>query len=342
LPFGSSDSTTELPDGSNINLDDEFGNIPVSASNQPIPRLRKISNEPTAGAAIWNVGTTTFVRWVEKGTGNVYQTSSASVNIERLTNTTIPKIVRAFWLPDGSGFLAQTIIAETEIIETSFVALSRASIGANENLTPFTTRISKLPTGIKEISVSGDGKKIFYYTLTTSANFYISNPDGTNEALVFTHPLTEWLPRYWVSNTSVLLQTKEGVGAPARFYNLNTATKTLTRASSPLASVLQNTFILLDKCALPVGADSFVYCAVSDQTPAGTYPDDWYKGLVSTSDSLRQIDTEHDVYYHTANLTSISGEKIDVVDLDVATDQSHLIFRNKIDGFLWLLRISDE
>ena len=102
--------------------------------------------------------------------------------IQRLTNTTIPKIIRAFWLPNGSGFLAQTLIAENEVVETSFVKLNKNSTSStNESLTPFGTTIGKLPTGVKEIAIKPDGAKIFYYTINGSySDWFISNPDGTS------------------------------------------------------------------------------------------------------------------------------------------------------------------
>ena len=173
---------------------------------EELPRLRKISSEPVAGAAVFNIGTTSIVRFVEKGTGNVYEVKSDSLAVQRLTNTTIPKIVRAFWLPNATGFLAQTLMPESEIIETNFVKLNKNEI-VGENLTPFNTTISKLPTGIKEISINPSGSKIFYYTANWSSNWFISNPDGTESSLVMSHPLTEWLPK-WVTPDRVVMQTK--------------------------------------------------------------------------------------------------------------------------------------
>jgi len=163
LPFGNSGSSS---DQNSTTSGQTTGNQDAATPNisidQPIPRLRKISNEPVAGAVIFNSGTSSIVKFVEKGTGNVYEARSDSHLIQRLTNTTIPKIVRAFWLPNGSGFLAQTLIAENEIIETNYVKLNKnVASSTSESLTPFSTTIGKLPTGIKEISIKPDGSKIF-------------------------------------------------------------------------------------------------------------------------------------------------------------------------------------
>ncbi len=343
FPFGKDNTANDNATTTLGTKDDENTSDTTTGQAQPIPKLRKISNEPVAGAVAFNIGTTTFVRFVEKGTGNVYEVREDSLKIDRLTNTTIPKIIRAFWLPNGSGFLAQTLVPESETIETSFVLLSKpTSTGGTENLTPFVTRISKLPTGIEDLSVSPDSKRILYYTVVDSgASFYTANPDGTGQTLVAAGPLTEWLVRYWSSNTSVVIQTKESASVPPRFYLLDTAKKVMTKITSPMVGINKSVTAWADKCALPIDKDLFVYCAVSDQPTGPGYLDSWYKGEISLTDSINKIDTKNNVYYNTANLVAISDEKIDVVDMSSSSDKTHLIFRNKTDGYLWMLRVEE-
>ena len=373
LPFGKSDAPTiGEPTTETSNEDFESNITPKTNTNQPIPRLRKISSEPVAGAVVFNIGTTSVVRFVEKGTGNVYEVKSDSLAVQRLTNTTIPKIVRAFWLPNATGFLAQTLMPESEIIETNFVKLNKNEI-VGENLTPFNTTISKLPTGIKEISINPSGSKIFYYTANWSSNWFISNPDGTESSLVMSHPLTEWLPK-WVTPDRVVMQTKGSSESIGFNYVFNTKNETLTKiglgirgiSSNPnsdnslnLVSVSDNfpqLFLidnnnitsqkisantLAEKCVWLEEKNPTVYCAIPIKLPNGNYPDVWYKGVVSTEDIIEKIDLNNDIYYNVVNLSSESGEKIDVVDIDISPDETHLIFRNKIDGYLWMIKIGE-
>src|SRR3989344_2465460 len=323
LPFGSSD---------NVGSEEEVvkpkeENLPtIEDPNKPLPRLRKLSKEPVAGAVVFNTGTTSVVRFVEKGTGNVYEATSDSLAIKRLTNTTIRKIIRAFWIPSGAGFLAQTLIPESEIIETNFVKLNKVSTSTlSENLTPFSTTISKLPTGIKELTIKPDGTKIFYYTVSGNSRWFVANPDGTGATLLLSHPLTEWLPK-WVSPTLV-----SSGGKTPRLFLIN---------NKNFTSINANTNTLADKCVWSKKEIS-VYCAIPNQIPNGAYPDDWYRGTLQTEDFLKKIDLNNIIYYNTADLSKESGEKIDVVDIMLSPDDTHLIFRNKTDGFLWLLRIED-
>ena len=341
LPFGK-DTGTSTTTGTGVE-NQTISELPTTETNGKIPRLRRISNEPVAGAVIFNTGTTSVVRFVEKGTGNVYEATTDSLVIQRLTNTTIPKIIRAFWLPNGSGFLAQTLIAENEVVETSFVKLNKNSTSStNESLTPFGTTIGKLPTGVKEIAIKPDGAKIFYYTINGSySDWFISNPDGTSASLVMSHPLTEWLPK-WASANTITMQNKASSEAVVYNYFFDVPSRVLKKAGINMAGISSQTNTLEEKCVRATKEKSLtLYCAVPYQFPSGNYPDVWYKGLVSTEDFIEKIDIGNNIFYNTADLSSLSNQKIDVVDMSLSPDKSHLIFRNKIDGYLWMLRIGE-
>lgn len=342
LPFGKGDDTGTTTED-NIQPSPEASADTVGTGITIIPRLRKLSSEPVAGAVIFKLSSTTnAVRFVEKGTGNVYEATTDSLVIQRLTNTTIPKIVRAFWLPNGSGFLAQTLMAENELVETSFVKLNKNKASTTaEILTPFSTTISKLPTSIKEIAIKPDGSKIFYYTINGSySNWFISNPDGTGSVSVMTHPLTEWLPK-WTSANTVVIQNKASSEAVTYNYFFDVSSKVLKKAGVNMAGISSQTNTLAEKCVQLKDKNTTLYCAVPSYLPPGNYPDIWYKGLVSTEDFIQKIDVGNNIFYNTADLSSLSNQKIDVVDMSVSPDETHLIFRNKIDGYLWLLRIGE-
>ena len=376
LPFGNSGNTEVGTSTNQTGNKNESNKLVPPTENQPVPRLRKISNEPVAGAVIFNTGTTSVVRFIEKGTGNVYEAKSDTVTITRLTNTTIPKIIRAFWLPNASGFLAQTLLPENEIIETSFVKLNKnAASTTNESLTPFSTTIGKLPTNIKEISIKPDGSKIFYYVINNPySNWFVSNPDGTGSSLVMSHPLTEWVPK-WISGNTVIMQNKGSSETVGYTYSFDTQNKTLKKigvgafglsanpnsdgslslissgGSFPKLFIVDNKNVtskaisantLAEKCVWLKGKNPVVYCAVPNQIPGGNYPDIWYKGLVSTEDFIEKIDINNDIFYNVAGLSSLSSQKIDVVDMSLSPDETHIIFRNKIDGYLWMLRIAEQ
>jgi hypothetical protein len=374
LPFGKSEEPTVATTPTTTTETSTTGEEPTIDINKPVPRLRKLSDQPVAGAIIFNTGATSTVRFVEKGSGNVYEAKSDSNVIKRISNTVIPKIVRAFWLPNGSGFLAQNILSENEIIETSFVKLSQNKASStDETLIPFETSISKLPTGIKEIAIKPDSTKIFYYTISGSSNWFTSDPDGTKAVSIMSNPLTEWLPK-WISGNIVIMQTKGSSNSVGFAYALDVANKTIKETgagvmgismisngdnslsivsqggANPRLFLINNKTAsstkisintLADKCLWLKDKTPSAYCAVSNQIPNGNYPDIWYKGLISTEDTIKRIDMSNDISFDIADLSQLSRQQIDVIDMFISPDESHLIFRNKIDGYLWMLRIED-
>lgn len=375
IPFFG-DKDTEIPNnenGEDLGLENDNENLYPDNSNENeiIPRIRKISNEPVAGSVIFDVGSSSIVRFIEKGTGNVYEARSDTTKVTRLTNTTIPKIVRAFWLPDGSGFLAQTLQPENELIETSFVKLEKniEISTSTEDLTPFNTTISKLPTGIREIAIKSDGSKIFYYVKKGSGSeWFISNPDGTKNESLLVNPLSEWLPIKWVGDT-LYLQTKTSSNLNSSVYNFNFSNKTLKKGAiealglsvnfkddgsfvlfSSKSSVYTNDTktssttklniaTLADKCVWSKSKIPDVYCAEPEDLPKGNYPDVWYKGLILTKDVIKKYNAASDMYYEVLNLSTETREQIDVSDISISSKETNISFRNKIDGYLWMLRV---
>jgi hypothetical protein len=373
LPFGSNNNTVQIDTSSST--PDVVDNTPnTTNTNTPVPKLRKLSIEPVAGAVVFNRGTSTIVRFVEKGTGNVYEANGSTNQITRLTNTTIPKIIRATWLPDGSGFLAQTIDAYTEVIETSLVNIVNSKTSTStENLTPFRASISKLPIGINEIIVRPDSKKIVYYIVNPNgSSWYISNPDGTQASKIIDMSVSEWIPRSYINN-KVIIQTKSSYSSAANTYVLDTEARSIKKTGASIVglsaipdydqkpyliskggqipalgimndvsgtTVELKTFGLADKCVWSKSKDVAVICAVPNSIPLGLYPDDWYKGKISTTDTVRKIDYVNGIQTNISDLSADSNEKIDVVNPQVSKDDSYLIFRNKIDGYLWMLNLN--
>ncbi len=372
LPFGKSEdqgTNNIVVSDENIQLNNEDNSL------KPVPRLRKISKEPVSGAIIFNVGSTSIVRFTEKGTGNVYEVYSDKNDMVRLTNTTIPKIIRSFWLPNGTGFITQSLAPESEIIETNFVNLKKnATSSLDESLTPYNTIVSSLPTGIKEIAIKPDGKQIFYYTISgLFSKWFVSNVDGTNAVQISSNPLTEWVVS-WVQPNKINIQSKTSSNTIGYGYTYDLSTKVLkkTNLGALGLSLLPNkdglTEIissgggfpqlysnntkdfsskkieintLTDKCVWSEEKIKSIYCGVPKQIDGGLYPDSWYQGSIKTNDRIVKINIDANLFSITSDLSEESGEVIDITDLQISKDQNYLIFKNKIDEYLWMLRISE-
>ena len=137
------------------------------------------------------------------------------------------------------------------------------------------------------------------------------------------------------------MQTKGSFGIASYNYSFDVSTKDFKKTGVNETGISSKTNTLEEKCVQTKDKNLVIYCAVPNQIPKGDYPDVWYQGMVSTEDFIEKMDINNDIYYNVANLSSLSKQKIDVVDMSISPDETHLIFRNKIDGYLWMLRIAE-
>lgn len=334
--------------------------------NGVIPKLRKISSSPIAGYVVFqNNDEVDMVRYIEKSTGHVYEASTDSFTQQRVSNTTIPKVQEAVWVDNNSSIIRyfddqdniKSFYAEVKISEES------SSVdGEIEGVF--------LQDGIKEIIKLN--KQIFYL-LTSSAGSVgmISDPDGGNRDQIFNSPLGEWLVQYPQKGTlTFTTKPSAGVNGYMYFFDLNKERMTkvlggvrgLTTLTNPnktstlFSKSYKNSFSLniydlvdevsgqLDLQTLPekcVWSENNidVYCGVPTRLSQGDYPDDWYQGLISFSDSVWKMDTEKDYSERIISSEDYSSVGIDLIKPELSINEDYLFFINKKDSSLWSLKL---
>lgn len=341
-------------------------------ANQPTARLFKLAQNPVAGYISTTIGSTTMIRYLEKQTGHSFDIDMSTPSARmKVTNTTIPRLYQALFGKNGSSVLLRYLDSDNLIQTYSATipaATSTAEIQGGVDLKGIF-----LTMGIKDVSVSPSADKIF--TLVNFGDIVvgtISNVDGTKKSQVFSSPFTEWLSS-WTNDKTILLATKPSSVAPGYVYALDVnsesfkkiygGTNGLTAVLSPdgknlLVSESSNGFpslkiyglesrsvsdtglkTIAEKCLW--ASNDTIYCAVPKTTPpaSGGYPDAWYQGLVSFSDSMWKIDS---VVLSTDLVFDISENARAPIDAtNLATDKggSHLFFVNKNDSSLWSLKL---
>ncbi len=307
-----------------------------------------------------------YVRFMERSLGNIYESNMSGVEKNRISNETFPAIYNAIWNSTGDG-IAFTQLADDKI--TTFTANLNDNTGTSTN--SLFSEGSYLPEQI--ISSASFGDKIFYIYPTDSGSVgTIANFNGGSKNIIFDSQLTEWLAS-WVNKNTILLTTKPSAEIPGYAYILDIAKKKTTKvvgnikglttlmspdkklvvyteaSSGGIGTLLYNTdtseaFPLAlntfpEKCVWSTKSSSTLYCSSPNIIPRGTYPDDWYKGVVSFSDSIWEINTSA----NTANILSVlsidAGEDIDAVKLALSPNEDYLVFINKKDSTLWSLRL---
>ncbi|KKU70311.1 MAG: hypothetical protein UX94_C0008G0003 [Parcubacteria group bacterium GW2011_GWA2_47_21] len=348
-----------LEDGDEISL-------PVGGDEETtLPRLRQLSSEPTAGAGFVSLGSKAVaVRYIDRATGNAYEADLNSPRKTRLSNNTIPKIYEAVWSADGTKIFLR-YLREDNQIETFGATISKTAASTS----PKTLTGTYLVRDINWLAVSPENDKIFYLTETAFGSDGIkAEPNGGGRVLLFESPLKEWLID-WPTKDTITVATKPAAGIFGHIYTLNAKTGELRKLVSDIgltaklspdgkkilyssggrnSAILKTqalkdgnertlTATLSDKCVW--GKDSIVLlCGIPQGLPSGQYPDSWYQGIVSFNDSVWSFDTDNGIGKEIWSPSAEDGE-FDIYEPKISPDGEFLIFINKNDLTLWVLRI---
>jgi hypothetical protein len=324
-------------------------------------RLLKLDVGPVVSGevVIDHTGSTTDteVRYLKRTSGNIYSYSVLSAKTTRTSNRTIPGIQEAKWLPNGaiafvrylSGtdhntintyalpsngvggyFLAQNI-RDLSVSSTSLFVLGSDSNGSTGTLERVDGSQAKqaFTTPLAELSAMFAGKQYLAYTkpsATLSGYAYVVNATGNFERIA--GPL----------NGLVALTSPSGKSAVISYVQ-NGALKMSLVTLATHVSVPLPIGTIADKCVWAAD-DSAVYCAVPvDPTTTYAYPDDWYQGALFFSDRIWKVNVGNRYAELVLDASKDAKTQVDATNLAIDPAQKALVFRNKVDGSLWLYQL---
>jgi hypothetical protein len=341
--------------------------VPTTPIEQGLPLLKTVKATPPLTEFM------PALRYVDKATGNIYQTFADKIEERKFSTTIIPKVNEAYFGNHGGSVIMRYLKGDEKTIETFVGVLPKELLGGD---TTGSNEIkgSFLPDNVKDLSLSPDTTKVFYLfgsgnNLNDSLVGTILNLLNNKKIQVFDSPFTEWLS-FWPTNNTITLSTKPSANIPGYMYSMDGAGKNLTKIlgdinglttlESPNGKLIlysdnnlsvnvyhpdtRNSDVLgvktlPEKCVWGKISDT-IYCAVPKLIESGAYPDTWYQGEVSFSDQLWKIDIK------TGNGTMIldpatipGGEEIDGLKLALDEGENYLFFVNKKDSFLWELEL---
>lgn len=353
-----------------INPPDEEGGL-SGESGAELPRLRKLSTLPVAGALFYKNGDgVALVRYMEKEKGNIYDVEVDTARESRVTNETIARVHDAVIGNNGSTVILRFVnsfgIAKTRLAQ---IAMTEATSS------PTTGVLSEgefLPDETTAVSISEEKNSVFFLRKTESgtAGGLIDLPTRGIQ-YVFDFPFSEWIPQ--LNNAQTLFLTTKASGMfPGYSYEYRTDTRTLgkkldakmglTTLYSPSGDrVLYSEvvaghliFSMIDFAQGPEEDDppfpAFVtlpekctwtknnrkiYCGAPNELPNGLLPDVWYQGKTFFDDNLWAHDFETGISDLLAMPQELVGESFDIVSPFLSDDGGTLFFINKGDGVLW-------
>src|SRR3989338_5822719 len=320
LPFGG--SSIDAPVGSGLaptpRAEDASDNLTQTPTGS---LLQQITMQPIAGATTYMLPTdkTTRVLYVEKSTGNVF------------------------------SYDPKTRIAQR--LEGSF-----------------------LSDDIQSIVPSPNKSQIFYLSLASNSIVgAVTNFSGENKKQVFESTFTEWSPQ-WSGERTVALTSKPSAGIGGHLFFLNISTGVLQSTLGNLPGLVTKTssgelyvafsvndknespqlhiynkkkessaplplVTFPDKCAWSVLDEEILYCGVPDSFPRAAYPDSWYQGIFSSTDSLWKINAVSGATEIIAIPTQVAQKEMDVENPFLDKNEEYLLFTNKKDSSLWSLKL---
>ncbi len=330
------------------------------------PILRQLSTTPVAGAVIGGKESA-VVRYIDTATGNVMEIPPAGGETKRLTNTTIPKVYEALWNKTGNGVILRYLKDDTDIIQTYSARLKSGTSGAEGEL-----QGTFLPNDIIDLTLSPNTDEVFYIREEKSGTVGIRSLfSGSGRSEIWRSPTREWLTS-WPTTNSLFLTTKASVlarGMAVRVDRSSGAEEVLLREVfglttlpgpkarkvlysestgsginlyihdiSKKSSELLSLATFPEKCVWSLD-EKDALCGVPTFIREGSYPDSWYQGVVSFSDSVWSISAENGASTLVSDLSETADRPLDLIRPILSVDEKFLIFINKTDGTLWSLQL---
>lgn len=230
LPFGAVSDSVRNPGDVTGTTETTGINADGSITEEPI--FRQLSNKPTAGEYAYEKNGDQFVRYVDKETGFIFDTKIKDGSTIQITNTTIPRIYEAKWAMNGTAVILRYVedsplegIRDT--IKTSLAYLRISDASTTDAVGKLSLEF--LPDNINDISISPNGKSLFYL-LKTNDGVSGSIVDITTKATkeVFRNSFSEWIPEL-LDNGDIILTTKASSDVKGYAYRYSPRTGAFKR-----------------------------------------------------------------------------------------------------------------
>ncbi len=340
-----------------------------------LTKLVQIYKNPTSGSVfLLNKDNQNVIRFTDRAVGNIYEyvPEMQTGEIQRLTNTTVPKIQETVWSSTGNSLVLRYLDDNTDNI-VSFS--SKIKIGSSSpDLLGEITGIF-LSSNIKQMIINPKGDKIFGLVDKSDKSGtygFTTNLDGVGKKTIFDSPISYWNIS-WPKENIIAFNTKPNYKDVGLLYFFNTQTYSMDRilgnimgmsalvnkdANLVAYSYSANKSFSLDvydvinkisknfkistlaeKCVWGNSNTKVLYCAVPKNIVLDNYPDAWYQGLESFNDDIWKIDIETGATEAIYQTDSNGNIDIDAFDLKISLDDTYLSFANKKDLSLWLLQL---
>jgi hypothetical protein len=330
------------------NPSDSVGVETVGAVKQ---KLKQLTTRPVAGAAFTGNG----IVYVEQGTGHIHHLNLSSGSESLISGTTIAGAREAYFSPRGTHVAIARIL--DGVTKTIVGGVPLEGGGNLEGVS--------LPDGASQIQFDSTGDTLYYALKDSSGTSgYSYAIEGESGGRLFQIPLRHirllWGTPMYVYTTPTATQegylykisggnleyvANGGFGllgfrtADEILITKHVGDKVLSYAITPSKVLDLPLSLIPEKC---VEAGASLYCAVPDNIPNSRYfPDNWYKGVVSLSDALWNVNVLNGEATLVSDFLSESGREVDVRAMGANEAGTAVYFINKNDNTLWMYDMTE-
>ncbi|MDE1940897.1 MAG: hypothetical protein KGI66_02145, partial [Patescibacteria group bacterium] len=200
------------------------------------------SSTPVGGYGASTTGSTTIVRWIDRGRGNVIEAREDSLGLTTISNTVLPRIYESAWNKNLTSFVGGMLETDTgiptfvyaNIVKRPGGSSAASSTSTGVESTPFELKGGSLPADVIAFAPSPDGSKIFFMTKESGYGVgYIANYDGSGMKRIFSTPLTQVNVEWPVADT-LAIATKGSATEAGFLYFFDIKTGAWKKIAGPL------------------------------------------------------------------------------------------------------------
>lgn len=319
--------------------------VEVNQLNISQSALNQLTTNPVAGFSILN---SENILYVEAGTGHLFKVDISTGVQTRLSNNTFPQTRKAIFSPDNSVIL---FFANNQM---------RIAILDTEN----NLRIGQPIIAPKNVKIDVDNNILHTVSSDRSTSGFSTNTSTGETETIFTIPLKDPIIVWGETiNSRHFAYPRPAAGLHGRLFEIRNNTLRFTPVAGTNLTVtrINNDFLITSRTASntttniweggsnvsvknflqhPVYSEKctkilqLLLCAKNESSAISI--NDWYKGVVSFNDNLWAFDISQENAKEIINLEQASGRRIDIDMITSNSDGTKILFRNKIDGNMWL------
>ncbi len=318
-------------------------------------QLRQLTTKPVLVGKILAQNDVSVMRYVEAGTGHIFDINLTTGSENRVSQISIPFASEAVISPSGdyvavrSGYtnnntlMLVDLTTETSPIETKLPNLVESFAFGYNNELLFTEFSLGQTEGRGYLPSTKTTRRLFSAPFTTH-NMAWSNSSTSNH-IIYTKPAASQLgyayeitasglKRLSISGFGLTVSQSNGVRFIGTLSGANYITTIGTRSGtferSPAA-------VIPEKCTVSAREIDVYFCASPIRLQIANYPDVWYQGKYTFDDYLWAAKPGRSTLL-VHPLQSL-GRSLDIVDPQLSQDERMVYFINKTDKSLWLYEI---